>query len=256
MASLLVASAAWGQSEVGNQGHARVQVPQARPAQQHKQQQQHQQKQQQGQSPYQAFVADDLTTFVEEVATPDSFYAKEVCTEPTIPADSGAETAVVIDQIINLGQKVWTVVEKGKPVLESKFSYANALPQGVRSSGELEGWSPLQAKSFRVHAKNGFGITVYDVTYTLAHRYGGSYQGKGRYLDSVTVLPQHVSLMWGYKMNLNVNVISTVNIGTRAEPVSGLTMELLIKVSTVMKETEIRGLYDFHGNSPKVIAVQ
>jgi hypothetical protein len=244
MASLLVASAAaWGQSES-------IRVPQAR-----QQQKQKQQQQQQGQSPYRAFVADGLTTFLEEVPTPASFYDKEVCAEPTIGGDSG-ETAIVVDQIVNLGQKVWNVVEKGKPVLESKYTYANALPQGVRSSGELEGWSSLQAKSFRLHAKNGFGITVYDVTYTLAHRYNGSVGGKGRYLDAVTVLPQNVSLMWGYKMNIGANVISTVNIGSKAEPVSGMTLELLIKISTVMKETEIRGLYDFHGNDAKVVVVQ
>jgi len=260
MASLLVASAAWGQPGAGTQGQQqqqRVRVPQARHhQQQQKQQHQQQQQKQQAQSPFRAFENEGLTTFVEEVATPDSVFRDQACAEPALPSDSVGEAAVVIDQIINLGKTVWSVIEKGKPVLESKYSYANALPKGVRSAGDLEGWSALQAKSYRVHAKNGFGITVYDVTYTLVHRYGGGYQGKGRYLDNVTVLPQHVSLMWGYTMNLDVNVTSTVNMGTRAEPISGMSLELLIKVSTVIKNTEIRGLYDFHGNSPKVLAVQ
>jgi len=199
----------------------------------------------------------EITHFIEEVATPSNVYDLEACQEKKYQAiDDIGEAAVVIDQVINLGKKIWTIVEKGKPVLEAKYSYANALPKGVRSSIELDQFSPLQARSFRVYGKNGFGMTVYDVTYTLVHRYGGTYDGRGRYLDNVAVLPQSVNVLWGYKLNLDVTNVSTVNIGTKSDPVAGITMELTLKVSTVMKASEERAVFDFHGDNAKVIAIQ
>lgn len=199
----------------------------------------------------------DITQVMEEVETPGSVYATlEACREnPYMATDDIGEAAVVIDQIINLGTKIWAIVEKGKPVTDVQYTYANALPQGVRSAAELESFSPLQARSFRVSAKNGFGITVYDITYTLVHRFGGSFNGKGKYLDSVTVLPSNVDNVWGYTVNLGVTGVSTVNLGTKADPVAGMTMELTLKVSTILKTSEQRSVFDFHGDNARVNAI-
>ncbi len=208
-------------------------------------------------SAFSAWQDGDITTFVEEVPTPDSVYSMDACHfKKYSSADDLDDTVVIIDEIVNLGEKVWSIIEKGKPVLNSQYVYSNALPQGVKSASDLDQFSPIQAKSFRVYGKNGFGITVYDLTYTLVHRFGGNYLGKGKYLDNVTVLPQDVSVLWGYDVDLGVTGVSTVNIGTHEAPVAGLTMELTMKVSTVLKASEMRGLYDFHGDTADVLAVQ
>ncbi|MFM8269701.1 MAG: hypothetical protein ACKN9V_05880 [Pseudomonadota bacterium] len=141
--------------------------------------------------------------------------------------------SVVVDKIVNLGKKVWTVVENGRPVVKVNSSYANALPAGVRAE-DLENFSSLQFRSFRHYGVNLYGVTVYDVTYTVAHRYGGQFQGRGAYIESATVLPQQVQVLWGYNVKLNVEDVSTVNLGTKENPVASIAMETELTVSTVM----------------------
>lgn len=211
----------------------------------------------------------DITNIIEQVETPDSVFAYDVCkvkqyydrdweTSGDADRDDGDSSSgvVLIDKIINLGQKIWTIVQAGKPVLEANYTYANALPKGVKSSSDLDGFSAIHATTYRMHGVNLLGITVYDFTYSLVHRHSGSYNGKGQYLDNVTVLPQNISLLWGYTMNAKVAAVSVVNIATKDAPVAGLGMELEVKVSTVLKSTQFRGLYDFHGNSENVLAIQ
>jgi len=159
--------------------------------------------------------------------------------------------AVVLDKVVNLGKKMWTVVENGRPVVNVKTAYANALPDGVRAE-DLENFSALQFRSFRHSGVNLYGVTVYDVTYTLAHRFGGQFNGKGAYIESATVLPENVEVLWGYNVNLNVEQVSAVNSGTKEDPIASLAMETALAVKTVLKETRIKHLHEFRGDSAEV----
>lgn len=197
------------------------------------------------------FESDDIVNVVEEVATPSDFLdAMEEAELKTSPTDNAA---VTIANVINIGEKVWTIIEKNKPVVDIRYTYANALPEGVKSSRELERFSDLQARSFRTYGKNWFNATVYDVTYTVIHRYNGSYQGRGRYLENVTILPSNVSALWGYKVNMDVGNVSTVNVGTAADPVASILMEMNFGVSTVIKSHHRRSVYQFRGDSPTAV---
>lgn len=195
-----------------------------------------------------------ITNYVEEVATPDSVVAR--FQHQDARQTNAGEEAVIIEQVINLGQKVWKIIEKNKPVVNVKYSYANALPKGVRSAEELESFSPVQFRSYRMHGKNGFGATVYDLTYTLVHRYGGAYQGRGKYLDSVSVVPHKLNVLWGYTVNFGVDNVSTVNAGDRNAPVASALLEMNFKVSTVIKSSEFHGVYEFRGDSASVRAIE
>ncbi len=193
-----------------------------------------------------------LRMHTEEVATPTDL--ARYLDSQSFPVDTMREGEEVdIEQIINIGKKVWEVIKENQPVVNIKYQYANALPQGVKGSESLERFSPLQYRSYRTYGENTFGMTVYDVTYTVVHRYGGSYEGRGQYLDTVTVLPSHVEAMWGYTVDFNVDKVSTVNIGTKADPIASLALELNFKVSTVIKKSEDHVVFEFRGDSPKVV---
>lgn len=202
-----------------------------------------------------AGLTDDITVHVESVSTPaDVFSAIGQLPTQTEVANFDDET-VILDHIINLGQKAWAVIKANEPVLNIKYNYANALPQGVRSSRSLDGFSNLQSESVRVWGTNTFGATVYDFTLSSVHQYGGSFEGKGQYLETVSVVPTDVSVMWGYTVDVTVTGISQVNHGTKANPVAGLTLEAAMKVSTVLQKQENRILYQFRGDSPTVQTV-
>jgi len=171
--------------------------------------------------------------------------------DETILGQELDQVDVLLDKITNLGKKVWAVIEKGRPNVNVSYHYANALPAGLRAE-DLEGFSSLQFQSIRHTGVNFYGVTVYDVTYTLAHRFGGRFEGMGAYIEGATVLPQNVEVMWGYNVNLGVQSVSTVNVGTRENPVASLAMETLLSVSTVMQEIQMRNIHEFRGDSAKV----
>ncbi len=198
----------------------------------------------------------DLTIYTQEVETPAEVQAEILAMDGGAYVDDIAGALKSINEIINLGEKIWKIIEKNKPVVNVKYAYANAVPKGVKGPEDLENFSPLQFKSFRKFGKNGFGSTVFDVTYTLAHRYNGQYQGRGRFLDAVTVLPHKVDVLWGYTLNFNVARVSTANVGSEKEPVGSVAMDMDFQVSTVLKASQYRNLYEFRGDSARVTSIE
>lgn len=197
-----------------------------------------------------ALAADegDITMHVEKVDTPFETIMQLQNAEP-----ARFDGEIDIGTIINLGKEIWAVIEKNQPVVNTSYDYATALPKGVTSAAELDGFSDLQYESWRMYGTNTYGMTVYDVTYTLVHQYGGSLGGKGQYLATVTVLPSNVSVLWGYKVDLAVKQISATNVGTAAAPVGSVAMELAFTVHTVIKHHESRVLYQFRGDKAEVL---
>ena len=154
-------------------------------------------------------------------------------------------------QVINYGLKIWEVIKANAPVVNQNFTYANAMPKGVKNAFELEGASPYQYQSFRVSGKNLYGMTVYDVVLTLAHQYGAKFDGKGAYITSAAVIPSDLSVLWGYTFDLNVKEINVANTGTKDSPVASLGLELNFTVSTPLQTRTFRRLVEFLGDNPK-----
>ena len=191
-----------------------------------------------------------ITNYVEEVETPQDI-VDYLGLPYVVHRRRDAET-INIGEIINIAEKIWKIIEKNKPVVNVKYSYANAVPKGIKSTEELENFSSVQHRSFRMYGKNGFGSTVYDLTYTLVHRYGGTYDGRGQYLDAVTVLPAKLNVLWGYTVDFVVDRVSTVNLGSKEAPVASILMGLSFNVSTVLKTSQFRNLFEFRGDSKDV----
>jgi len=205
-------------------------------------------------------TADDLNVTVKEVETPadvKAAIAAQVNARADIEAvkpagalnDDLSAIDVALDQIINVGKKVWSVVAAGKPVMNVKFDFATAFPKGVTVASELHGFSDLQYKSFDYTGTNGFGMEVFKVQYTVVYQYGGSYAGKGKYITSASIVPQNVSVVWGYSLNMNVDNVSVSNLGTSESPVAGMNLMANIKVSTVMKSEELNELFAVRGDN-------
>jgi hypothetical protein len=198
----------------------------------------------------QADQADVITHHVEQVATPGDVLVGMMMAEPTVASD--LEDGVDIGTIVNLGKEIWAIIVENQPVVNTSHDYANALPRGVTSAGDLDGFSDLTTTSYRMWGENGFGMTVYDVTYTLVHQYGGSYDGKGKFLATASVLPASISVLWGYNVDLHVKHVSSLNVGSATAPVGSVNMELAFTVHTVIKHHTTTTLYQFRGDSSTV----
>lgn len=197
-----------------------------------------------------------ITHHMEEVETPASvkrsLHGYAVTDDGLSPEVNGINWALVA----NVGKAVWDLIEEDKPVVNLEYDYATGLPDGVSDAGDLAGFSDLQHRSFRLYGENGFGITVYDVTFTLVHQYGGHYDGKGRYLATVGVIPSQVDVLWGYDLSAKTTEVSTVNVGTEDNPVASVTMSLRFNVKTVMKDSSATSLFQFRGDRARVQEVR
>jgi len=205
-------------------------------------------------------VLNEMTVTVKEFETPSdvqAMVAAQVAARNELTMaehtsrlndDLGA-VDVVVDQIINIGKKVWAVVASGKPVMNVKFDFASAMPKGITVASELHGFSDLQFKSFEYVGTNLYGMEVFKVQYTVVYQYGGAFAGKGAYIASASIVPQNVSVVWGYSLDMDVNNVSVANLGTSESPVAGMNLLANIKVSTVLRATEINEVFAIRGDN-------
>lgn len=172
-------------------------------------------------------------------------------TEIAPPADpGGADPVLVLDAIVNIGQRLWAIVEKNKPVVDVRTQYAVAVPSGTANWGQLEGWKPPRGQVYGFLAKNGFGATVIEVRYQVLRTYGGSFKGKGRYLTAVAIEPLLVEVAWGYKFSISVEVPDSgiVNAGTTEDPVAGMLAVLKWRIETPLKDSQGQAVYYMQGD--------
>lgn len=170
------------------------------------------------------------------------------------PRDGGGggigDTIPVLDQIVNFGQKIWKIIADNQPVVDVKTQYATALPKGASGWQDIGGWHPPVGTIYELTAKNAYGLKMINVRYQVLRTYGGSYNGKGRYLTAVTVEPLLVEVGWGYHFSMDASVpdTSVVNVGTSQDPVAGMMATLNWRISTVIKSSQGQGEYFLQGD--------
>ena len=154
---------------------------------------------------------------------------------------------VVVDKIINIGTKVWNVIEKGRPVANYSAQRANALPQNARRWDQLQNWQRPTSRVQSVVYKNLYGIEVVRFTYRVISLYGGDVSGIGRYIGYATVEPLEMTVAFAYSFNANTKVDAVYNMGSSANPVAGMLMNVGWTVSTILKSTTETHSYTLDG---------
>jgi hypothetical protein len=177
---------------------------------------------------------------------------REYDDSPMTPSDLGGDlggAVVILDQVVNLGQKMWKLVEENKPVVDWKEPpRATALPKGLENWTQLQGWQNPQARVYRVAFKNLYGVEVVNFKYRVSFTPGGNLKGKGGYLANVSVVPAELSVAWGYKFNASAEVAEVLNAGTQEAPVAGLEVLVRWQVDTVLKHDRGTGAFFVRGD--------
>ncbi len=177
-------------------------------------------------------------------------------TDPGTPGEGGAnfdginQTIGIIDNIVNLADKIWTILDKNRPVVTITTTYANAVPYGTSHWTQLQGWSKPSTKKYAFSIKNGLGSEVVKVVYQVHWTHSGNFQGKGKFLTGVTIEPLTVTAPWGYKVDLMAEVPdSTVaNVGTHEDPIASMQVQLKWKVSTTFSSVDQKVIYYVQGD--------
>lgn len=139
---------------------------------------------------------------------------------------------MVVDKIINIGKKIWDIVQAGKPVVNIKTDIATALPLGARCWADLQGWQMPETRVYEVGFKNGFGMEVVKMSYRVMWLPGGTVDGVGQYIGYASMAPVDIKVQWGFSLNANVSIPTVFNMGSKEAPIGGMQMNMGYRVES------------------------
>jgi hypothetical protein len=159
------------------------------------------------------------------------------------------------NQIIALGERIYKIIEKGRPVLHTSYAPISVIAKDKDGNAvdmfQTSGWSRPSTSTYSVKYRNGFNMTVVEFKFTLIFSYGGRYQGKGKYITAAQIVPSDVQVAWGFNVSATMSLDGIFNHGTVAEPVAGANLRLNYKIDTVVK-TEERNMIFYIGGDGQV----
>lgn len=156
--------------------------------------------------------------------------------------ESGSELDVIdqgLDKVINMGKKVWVVVEAGKPVVNLETDVATALPASAGGCWlDLEGWMAPVTKTYEVSLENRYGMEVVRFVYRVVFLPGGSFDGVGRYIGYAAMEPVDLSVMWLFKFKAKASVPTVFNMGRKRNPLAAMYMNVEWFVDTPIQHRQ------------------
>ncbi|MBU6374562.1 MAG: hypothetical protein KGQ59_01070 [Bdellovibrionales bacterium] len=195
-------------------------------------------------------------------SAPDAEYliGSDVTIElPTRPSDrltggdstseeSFGEALIVLDRLIVVGEKIWKIVEAGRPVASFSTQRVNVLPYGVSKWQELSGWQTPKSRRFERKIKNKYGADVVTFRYRMVYTYGGNVNGQGAYLMGVSVYPEIIDVAWGWTFDASAAIAAVSNAGTREDPIAAAELLISSRVKTTLTHLENSESYYLRGD--------
>jgi hypothetical protein len=152
-------------------------------------------------------------------------------------------------QILDLAIKFWNIVKDGAPVVNLRNKSASALP--MISSGRWEslaGWKGERSITYGVTVTNLYGMETVNLEYTVSMIYGGNVNGIGKYISSARVIPRKVDVLWGFNLDVNVDIPNIYNVATPENPLAAITIDVNYKVSTILRSTAYTKSFEVRGD--------
>ncbi len=155
--------------------------------------------------------------------------------------------------ILDLAIKAWQIVKDGAPIVNVNSKNASALP--YISSGRWEmltGWKSERAITYKVIVENLYGMETVNFQYTVGLVYGGNVGGKGKYIASARVIPKKVDVLWGYNLDVSVDVPNVFNVADPENPNAAITLDVTYKISTILRSTAYTNTYEVRGDGTMI----
>ncbi len=153
-----------------------------------------------------------------------------------------------VDKIINLGSKIWTIIENNKAVLDYETITASAVPANVSNWYELENWKALKTENYEVVYTNLLGMNVISMKVRLSYVYGGTYKGAGQYLKNVTIRPSDIDVVLAYTLDAFVTTDDPFNMNSMENPLAALPITLNWTVENALKTSKHSVVFLVKGN--------
>ncbi|HLE10104.1 MAG TPA: hypothetical protein VI754_02545 [Bacteriovoracaceae bacterium] len=173
-------------------------------------------------------------------------------TNPT-PVNPLDQVIAEIEKLLAIGQKIWKIIENGRPVINTSYIPAvKVIPKVVSEDSRatfdsMDNWSEPKYKKYALIYKNLYGMSVVNFQYIVHFEYDGQYEGKGHYLNAVSITVSNISVLWGYKFDVETELIGISNRGTNENPIAAATLKITHKVETSIKNENITTIFDIDG---------
>lgn len=154
--------------------------------------------------------------------------------------------------MVALGEAVYTLAQKGKPSNVTEYAPISVVPRTM--SGEpvdpfdLEGFGFPLEKNFKAEIKNGTGKAVVSFAYKVVYSAGGSYNGAGKYLTNVMIIPSAVKTSFGWDFNATMKVGGIMNHGSKNDPVAGVMVLIKYQMNSWTSAFERNDSIHISGN--------
>lgn len=155
---------------------------------------------------------------------------------------------MVVDKLIAIGQKIIPTIEKGKAIITNNpMAAVSVLPRLDTKDfavHDMGGWSLPVSKHYKIAYKNGFGKEVISFIYSVSFQYGGSHDGKGKYLTGIRASARKIKVPWGFDLDATSQLIQISNIGSLDKVVAAAKIEMAYTVKNWTKtESEFVGFF-------------
>jgi len=158
------------------------------------------------------------------------------------------EALDVLDDVINLGEKIWSIVKDGQPTVDYQSKSANALPSSADCAFELTNWQRPMVSTYQITYKNGFNMTVVSMIYRVIYTPGGKWQDSGSYLTNISIHPYQINVSWGFNFNASVQADQPINLGSLEDPLAGLQISLEWDITNPMNVSKSKEIFFIEGN--------
>ncbi|MGE3608154.1 MAG: hypothetical protein AB7I27_01105 [Bacteriovoracaceae bacterium] len=152
------------------------------------------------------------------------------------PVETTSKVIQVTRDLVALGEEIYNLVIKGKPTNVTEYSPISIVPKVDGKPVEIldtENWKVPVKKTYQVIFENVYGIDVVTFRYSVLYAYGGSYDGAGAYLTAVQIVPESVKTLFGWDFKATMKLGGIQNLGTKKDPIAGVTLLMEYTVNTV-----------------------
>lgn len=162
---------------------------------------------------------------------PGGLVATTPGTEPQPSARGVFEGIImVVDKLIAIGQKIIPTIKDGKSVVNNNpMASVSVLPRSEAKDPvvhDMGGWSVPVSKHYKIVYENAYGMEVVNFVYSISFQYGGSVDGKGKYLAGIRASARNIVISWGFDLDASSQLLQISNVGTQQNVIAAATLEM------------------------------
>lgn len=153
-----------------------------------------------------------------------------------VAIERAPKVIAIVKDLVALGETVYELVKKGKPTINTEYTPVSILPKNDKSEAVdpmfLENFSIPVQKRYRAKLTNGVGKEVVSFEYAVIFSYGGTYEGKGKYIANAQIVPSTVKVSFGWDFNSQMKVAGIYNHGSAENKVVGVALAVKYQIKS------------------------